>query len=134
MIFVLLFVAITSSSAKTVCKTLSESELASWVKNYFPSGTTSSGENIWVVAYAVACVESSKYTCAIGDNGGSIGLWQISLRWHPEYDKIKLTNPEYNAKAACQISSNGKNWQPWSTYNNGAYKSYIQEAKAALGV
>ena len=132
MIFALSFVAVSSSSAQ--CATLSQSELANLVENSFPSGTTNSGENIQVVAYAVACAESSKQPCVPGDNGDSIGLWQINVPSHPEYDKNQLTNPSYNANAALQISSNGKNWQWWTTWKNGAYKQYIPEAESALGV
>ena len=92
MIFALSFVAVSSSSAQ--CATLSQSELASLVENSFPSGTTNSGENIQVVAYAVACAESSKEPCVAGDNGDSIGLWQINtnIGAHPEYDKNQLTS------------------------------------------
>ena len=133
-IFTLLFLSISSSSAQTVCKTLQKSELASLVKSYFPSGITNSGENIWVVAYAVACAESGRDTCAEGDigDGKSIGIWQINIKWHPQYDKNLLTNPTYNIKAACQISSYGKNWQPWYRYKDGAYKKYIPDAKRNL--
>ena len=134
MIFALSFVAVSSSSAQ--CATLSQPELASLVKNSFPSETTNSGENIQVVAYAVACAESSKEPCVVGDNGDSIGLWQINTNKgaHPEYDKNQLTDPSYNANAALLISSGGKNWQPWSAWKNGAYKQYIPEAKSALGI
>ncbi len=71
------------------CKYVSKSELASLVKSNFPSGTTNGGEDIWVVAYAVACAESSKYTCAENLNlpkEDSIGLWQINLVAHPGRD------------------------------------------------
>jgi hypothetical protein len=132
MILALSFVAVSSSSAQ--CATLSQSELASLVENSFPSGTTNNGENIQVVAYAVACAESSKEPCVVGDNGDSIGLWQINVPSHPEYDKNQLTSPTYNAQAACAISSNGKNWRWWTTWKNGAYKQYITEAESALGM
>jgi len=132
MIFALLFAAVSPSSAQ--CATLSQSELASLVENFFPSGTTNSGENIQVVAYAVACVESSKRPCVAGDNGASIGLWQINVPSHPECDPNQLTDPSYNAQSAAQISSGGKNWKPWSTWKNGAYEQYIPEAESALGV
>jgi hypothetical protein len=125
-------VAVSSSSAQ--CATLSQSELANLVENSFPSGTTNSGENIQVVAYAVACAESSKQPCVAGDNGDSIGLWQINVPSHSEYDPNQLTDPSYNANAAFQISSGGKNWKPWTTWNNGAYKQYIPEAESVLGV
>jgi hypothetical protein len=71
-----------------------------------------------------------------GDNGDSIGLWQINtnIGAHPEYDKNQLTSPTYNAQAACTISSNGKNWNQWTAWTSGAYKQYIPEAESALGV
>jgi hypothetical protein len=132
MIFALSFVAVSSSSAH--CATLLQSELASLVENFFPSGTTNNGENIQVVAYAVACAESSKRPCVSGDNGNSIGLWQINVPSHSEYDSNQLTDPSYNAQSAVQISSGGENWRPWTTWKNGAYKQYVPEAESALGV
>lgn len=132
MILAISFVAVSLSSAQ--CETLSQSELANLVENFFPCGTTNSGEDIQVVAYAVACAESSKRPCVEGDNGDSIGLWQINVPSHPECDPNQLTDPSYNAQSAAQISSGGKNWKPWSTWKNGAYEQYISEAESALGV
>jgi len=132
MVLALSFIAISSSFAQ--CETLSQSELANLVVSYFPSGTTNNGENIQVVAYAVACAESSKQPCAYGDNGNSIGLWQINVPSHPECDPNQLTDPSYNAQSAVQISSGGENWRPWSAWKNGAYRQYITEAENALGV
>lgn len=131
-IFALSFVTISSSSEQ--CATLSQSELASLVEDSFPVGKTNSGENIQVVAYAVACAESSKMPCVIGDSGNSIGLWQIYVPSHPEYDKNRLTEPSYNAQAAAKISSGGRNWEAWSAWKNGEYTIYIPEAESALGV
>jgi hypothetical protein len=127
---------------------LSESELASVVRNNFPSGIVSkTGENIQVVAYAVARAESSRNPTACGDCGktkcsdndnpstSSIGLWQINLYWHPEYDRSWLFDPNNNAQAALEISSNGQDWQWWSTYKDGtSYLQWIPEAKSALGL
>lgn len=39
-----------------------------------------------------------------------------------------LFDPLTNAKAAYAISNGGKNWSPWSTYTNGAYKKYAKGA------
>lgn len=126
---------------------LSDSELANLVQSYFPTGTIqATGENIQAVAFAVAKAESRGNPTACGDCGksrcydsdnpdtSSIGLWQINLRWHPEYDRSSLFDPNYNAKAAQEISSNGQNWQPWSTYKNRAYQDYLDDAAQALGL
>ena len=126
---------------------LSESELASIVKNSFPSGIISkTGENIQVVAYAVARAESSRNPTACGDcgkktcsdddnpNTSSIGLWQINLYWHPKYDRSWLFDPNNNAQAALEISSIGQEWQWWSTYKDGTYLNWVPEAKNALGL
>lgn len=78
------------------------------------------------LAAAVAMAESGGNPNAYGDAeyGGSIGLWQINLPAHPNYSESDLYNPTFNAKAAYAISSQGTNWQPWTTYRTGAYKKY----------
>jgi hypothetical protein len=75
------------------------------------------------LAAAVAMAESGGDPNAYGDAqyGGSIGLWQINVPAHPEYDEQSLYDPTYNAHAAYSISSGGTNWNPWTTYRNGAY-------------
>ena len=81
-----------------------------------------------VVAGAVARAESSLYTCATNYNsGGSVdrGLWQINVRAHPEFDPIRLFEQDYNARAAFLVSSHGTNWNPWTTFKNGAYRKYL---------
>jgi Lysozyme like domain len=84
------------------------------------------------VACAVAMAESSGDPNCVGDlaitPGGSIGLWQINLRWHPEFDASMLTSPMYNAECAFRIYSVMKNsFQPWSTFKSGAYKKYMPQ-------
>lgn len=78
------------------------------------------------LAAAVAMAESGGNPDAYGDAdyGGSIGLWQVNLPAHPDYSEQDLYDPTYNAKAALAISSNGKNWNPWTTYRTGAYKKW----------
>jgi hypothetical protein len=77
------------------------------------------------LAAAVAMAESGGNTNAYGDAqyGGSLGLWQINLPWHPQYqaNPNALYDPTFNAKAALAISSDGTNWNPWTMYRNGAY-------------
>lgn len=95
------------------------------------------------LAAAIAFAESGGDVGVVGDVslGGSIGLWQIFTKAHPNYDPAKLTDPDYNAKAAFAISGGGKNWHPWSTYHmvfdasgkqievgdgNGAFRPYYK--------
>lgn len=69
--------------------------------------------------------------------GNSIGLWQVrSLKaeegkgtWR---DASRLEDPYFNARAAYNISSGGKNLTPWTVYNKGIYKKYMGEATQAV--
>ena len=47
------------------------------------------------------------------------GYWQIN---GGHGSKMATYNPMGNAKAAVAISSNGRNWRPWTTYVTGAYR------------
>lgn len=78
-------------------------------------------------AAAVAMAESRGNPSAYGDAqyGGSVGLWQVNLPSHPQYDAASLYDPWTNARAALAISSGGSNWQPWTTYRTGAYLPYM---------
>lgn len=96
--------------------------------------------NARVIAVAVALAESSG-TNAVGDINNprqgcsSIGPWQINncpgmntgFR-----DPAKLPDPQFNAQAAYSISAHGVNWQPWTTYRNGAYKKFMTRAEKAV--
>ena len=46
------------------------------------------------------------------------GYWQIN----GVHGALATYNPIGNAKAAIAISSNGRNWRPWTTYVTGAYR------------
>lgn len=80
------------------------------------------------LAAAVAMAESGGNPNAYGDAqyGGSYGLWQINIPSHPQFagNPAVLYNPTTNAQAAFATSSSGKNWQPWTTFRNGAYKHW----------
>lgn len=83
------------------------------------------------VAAAVALAESGGNVGSVNPNdpGGSYGLWQINGASHPQYDPTQLaTNPAYNAAAAVQVSNNGTDFRPWTTYTNGAYLQYLGSA------
>jgi hypothetical protein len=75
-----------------------------------------------LIATAIAYAESSGNPGAVGDNGDSIGLWQINLPNHPEFQGQDLTNPQVNANAAFSIySAAGNSFSPWTTFKTGAY-------------
>ncbi len=84
------------------------------------------------IACAVAMAESGGETEAIGDKdltaGGSLGLWQINLRWHPVYynNPEALYDPQTNANAAYKIYES-QGWPAWSTYKSGSYKRYLPQ-------
>lgn len=70
----------------------------------------------------------------------SYGLWQINMlgAMGPERRKQfdidsnrKLFDPDTNAKAAYDVSNHGKSFEPWSTYQDGAYKKYLDDARKA---
>ena len=56
----------------------------------------------------------------------SCGFWQINLQAHHNYKAPGIFNQAENARAAIAISSDGLNFAPWTTYNNGAYKQYLE--------
>jgi Lysozyme like domain len=62
---------------------------------------------------------------------GDVGIWQINQRAHPKWSAEELKDPKTNAEAMSEVSSNGTNWQPWTTYRNGAYRAYLDRAKKA---
>jgi hypothetical protein len=88
------------------------------------------------IAGAVAMAESSGNPNALGDNGQSYGLWQINVPSHPGVIVSQLYDPTYNAKiakstfdAAKASKATGYNgFQPWTTYNTGAYKKFMPGA------
>lgn len=99
-----------------------------------------------VIAAAVAKAESGGRSGVVNDNPGtgdlSYGLWQINMigRLGParlkqfgitSYEQLK--DPLTNAKAAF-ILSGGSNFNPWSVYKSGKYKSFLPEAQKAAGV
>ncbi|MFI9363319.1 hypothetical protein ACIG5E_20025 [Kitasatospora sp. NPDC053057] len=59
------------------------------------------------------------------------GLWEINDYWHPEVSDACAFDAQCNANAAYRISNGGTNWQPWSTYNQGAHQRYLSAAQAA---
>lgn len=76
------------------------------------------------IAAAIAMAESGgNSTATDNDSNGTVdrGLWQINSVHGAQstYDVMG------NARAAVSISNNGNNWTPWTTYNSGAYRQYL---------
>lgn len=90
-------------------------------------------EDLWVqnggspnaapMAASIALAESGGNPGATnGNSNGSIdrGLFQVNSIWGSE----STTDVAANVRAAISISSNGQNWQPWTTFQTGAYKQF----------
>lgn len=86
------------------------------------------------IAVAVAIAESggNEQAHAVNAREDSRGLWQINVRAHPQYAMQNLYDPQTNARAAFAISGGGTNWKPWTTYTSGAYKAYLNRARAVV--
>jgi hypothetical protein len=95
--------------------------------------------NSLIVAVSVCLAESGGNAKAQGynrDAKGNVtsidrGLWQINSYWHREVSDACAYDPICNAKAAYTISSGGRSWSPWATYNSGAYRAHIATVTAA---
>ena len=115
-----------------------------------------------VIAVAISGAETGGWTQFLGDyglHGGaggpywpcggqsgpcSIGYWQINQCAHqptlagmagtsdPCAIQTWLLNPSNCARAAYVVSNHGTDWTPWTTYNDGRYRAYLQEASAAV--
>jgi hypothetical protein len=95
------------------------------------------------VAAAIAAAESGGASGAQGDVSlmdgtwdWSEGLWQIrGLRSERGTgglrDSLANADPQKNAAAMVTISRGCTDWTPWSTYNSGAYLSYLPLGRAA---
>ena len=91
-----------------------------------------SGTNL-SIAVAIAYAESAGDPDAVGDNGDSIGLWQINLPAHPEYAGANLHDPQTNANAAFAIYQQaGNSFSPWTTFKAGTYAQYLGGNPPAL--
>ncbi|MEU3756924.1 transglycosylase SLT domain-containing protein, partial [Streptomyces olivoreticuli] len=89
------------------------------------------------LAVAVALAESSCNPSASNTTNNTPpstdrGLWQINNYWHKEVDDACAYDPQCNANAAYRISNGGRNWDPWSTYVQGAHLRHMGEARAAV--
>ncbi|MEU8261595.1 RICIN domain-containing protein [Micromonospora sp. NPDC048999] len=120
-----------ASAAATVCAKVAAKAGFSYTENV---STSAGNVRKIVIAVAVAMAESSCNPSAKGQNPGSIdrGLWQINNYYHSEVSDACAYQVQCNANAAWNISNHGSNWSPWSTYNNGAWKNYLDTARDAI--
>ncbi len=94
-----------------------------------------------VIAVAIGLGESTCIVDAKGHNPPSgncpngsddRGLWQINSCYHPEVSDHCAYHANCNARAAKRISGRGRDWTPWSVFNSGAYKQYLDVAQQAV--
>lgn len=69
-----------------------------------------------LLAAEIAMAESGGDPNAISPTD-DFGLWQINA----SNGALATLNPLQNAKSAIELSGNGANWGPWTTYTSGAY-------------
>jgi hypothetical protein len=110
------------------------------------------------VAVAIAGAESTWRLDAKGDTCGglagpcasscqgycSFGPWQVNVCAHARLMRSLtsssdpcvwsqwLADWDHAARAAYEVSSHGTDWTPWTTYNTGAYRSYLSVAQQAV--
>lgn len=101
-----------------------------WTSNGGPPGAAQ-------IASAIAMAESGGKSDAVNDDPAtgdlSVGLWQINYfgdlgpQRTAEYGPLSWLKDHLDAQvfAAINISSDATDWTPWSTYNDGAYLTWM---------
>lgn len=111
--------------------TLSFGQMKQYALN---AGFTGSNAN---TITAIAMAESSGNPNAIAYNDGgkgynSYGLTQINaVNNRTVGNAANATDPQTAFNMAYTLSNGGTNFQPWSTYNSGAYAKYLPDATVA---
>ena len=82
------------------------------------------------IVVAIAQAESGLVTDARNTAGNSPpstdrGILQINSYYHPEYTDACCDDPTCAFAAGYTISQKGANFNPWATYQNGAYLKYM---------
>ena len=94
-----------------------------------------------IYCVAICFAESSGNTQATGYNGPTQGcpngsrdrgLWQINDCYHPDVSDACAYDSGCNAKAMFAISNRGTNWNPWATWQSGAWLEYRSAAQSAV--
>ncbi len=98
------------------------------------TGCNIASKYTWDVNTAISIceAESGGIRDQVGDNyviaglyAPSCGLFQIrTLEGRPTCEELK--DPETNVEWAYKISNGGTDWTPWSAYNNGSYRKFLQ--------
>jgi LysM repeat protein len=104
-----------SSDASGGSTSLSGTLSCSGLEQLWEDAGGSSGEAF--TAAEIAMAESGGDQYATNPYSDTKGYWQISPVWGSLSSYDALTN----AEAAVQISDDGSNWSPWTTYTSGAY-------------
>ncbi|HZM76355.1 MAG TPA: hypothetical protein VFC19_11540 [Candidatus Limnocylindrales bacterium] len=60
------------------------------------------------------------------------GLFQINTCAHPDVSNECAYDAQCNADVAYNISARGTDWSAWAVYRTGAYRTYLDEARAAV--
>lgn len=101
------------------------------------------GDNL-TTAVAVAYPESGLNPQSLNNNPStgdySAGLWQINYFGDLYNERSQkygtpeqlLADPARQAAAAFDVSGQGSNFSPWSTYKSGAYLQYVDAAQKAV--
>lgn len=80
------------------------------------------------IALAESGGDASKTnTAATEGPGGSWGLWQIDVTYHPQFNSTELLDANYNAQAAVSVY-NSQGFTAWSAYKNGSFARYMNAA------
>jgi hypothetical protein len=61
----------------------------------------------------------------------SVGLWQINLKAHKNYQSVNLFDPAVNANAMFQIFLS-QGLEAWGGYTSGNYQAYMDQARGAV--
>lgn len=88
-----------------------------------------------VVAIAVAMAESGCNPGAVNVNSGGSedrGLWQLNSVYHSEVSNACAFQIQCAANAAWKVSDHGADWNPWSAFANGSWRSHVGDARAAI--
>lgn len=89
------------------------------------------------ICVAIANAESGNNTTATNtsnsDGSTDRGLWQINSVHDGKLPGQDRYDPSVNAQLMMIISGGGTNWQPWTTYGNGAYNRTLPQVMAELG-
>lgn len=85
-----------------------------------------------VTAVAIAGAESGWNPEAANPSSTARGMWQTMMSYHgPKYDGASWTDPFANARVAHEVYQS-QGWSAWTVYTSGAYRSHLDEARAAV--